>query len=154
MSLEEIYYLFKEEDSKIARYLKAAIDVGLGYLVLNQPSYTLSGGEAQRMKIAKELCKKAKQGALYILDEPTVGLHLEDVERLIDVLQRLVDNGNSVLVVEHHPHVLAACDYLIELGPVGGPEGGYLIAVGSPEEFGKLSTPTAPFIKNTLEGKL
>ena len=134
--------------------MKAAIDVGLGYLVLNQPSYTLSGGEAQRMKIAKELCKKAKQGALYILDEPTVGLHLEDVERLIDVLQQLVDSGNSVLVVEHHPHILAACDYLIELGPVGGPEGGHLIAIGVPEEFGKFNTPTAPYIKNTQEGKL
>lgn len=154
LSLEEIYILFKEEDTTIARYMRAAIDVGLGYLVLNQPSYTLSGGEAQRMKIAKELCKKAKQGALYILDEPTVGLHLEDVERLIDVLQRLVDNGNSVLVVEHHPHVLAACDYLIELGPVGGPEGGHLVAVGVPEEFEKLNTPTAPYIKNTLEGNL
>ncbi|NPD87392.1 MAG: ATP-binding cassette domain-containing protein [Asgard group archaeon] len=154
LSIEEVYELFKEDDATIARYLKTAIDVGLGYLGLNQPTYTMSGGEAQRLKIAKELCKKAKKGALYILDEPTVGLHLEDVEGLIKVLQRLVDNGNTVLVVEHHPHVLAACDYLIELGPVGGPEGGYLIAKGSPEELSEQNTPTSQYIKKTLEGKL
>jgi excinuclease ABC subunit A len=154
LTLEEVYELFKDDNNTIARYLKAAIDVGLGYLGLNQPTYTMSGGEAQRLKIAKELCKKAKKGALYILDEPTVGLHLEDVERLIDVLQRIVDNGNSVVVVEHHSHVLAACDYLIELGPVGGPEGGYEIANGKPEDIAQKNTPTAPFVKKTLEGKL
>jgi excinuclease ABC subunit A len=154
LTLEEVYELFKEDNATIERYLKAAIDVGLGYLNLNQPNFAMSGGEAQRLKIAKELSKKAKKGALYIMDEPTVGLHLEDVERLIKVLQRLVDDGNTVIVVEHHPHILAACDYLLELGPVGGPEGGYLIAQGTPEKLGEMNTPTSQFIKKTLEGKL
>ncbi|MHA2308108.1 MAG: ATP-binding cassette domain-containing protein [Candidatus Heimdallarchaeaceae archaeon] len=153
LTIEEVYELFKY-DGTISRYLKAAIDVGLGYLCLNQPRFTMSGGEAQRLKIAKELCKKTKQGSLYILDEPTVGLHLEDVEILIKVLQRLVDTGNSVLVVEHHPHVLAACDYLVELGPVGGPDGGYLVGEGTPEEISEKNTPSSQFIKKTLEGKL
>ncbi|MFX0092369.1 MAG: ATP-binding cassette domain-containing protein, partial [Candidatus Hodarchaeota archaeon] len=154
LTIEEVYSLFKDADDRIARYLKAAIDVGLGYLVLQQPAYTLSGGEAQRLKIAKELCKKTKKHTLYILDEPSVGSHLEDVERLIGVLQNLVDAGNSVIVVEHHPHILAACDWLIELGPVGGPEGGFVIAANPPEEIAKGNTPTAPYIQNVLEGKL
>ncbi|NHJ48358.1 MAG: ATP-binding cassette domain-containing protein, partial [Asgard group archaeon] len=152
LTIEEVYNLFKDENNRITRYLKAAIDVGLGYLVLQQPAYTLSGGEAQRMKIANELCKKAKDHTLYILDEPTVGLHLDDVERLIGILQKLVDAGNSVIVVEHHPNVLAACDWLIELGPVGGPEGGYIIASDTPEQVAHKITPTAPFIKEILEG--
>ena len=91
---------------------------------------------------------------MYILDEPTVGQHLEDVERLIGVLQRLVEAGNSVIVVEHHPHVLAACDWLIELGPTGGPEGGYTVAEGTPESVSRLNTPTGPYLKKTLEGRL
>ncbi|NHJ40943.1 MAG: ATP-binding cassette domain-containing protein [Asgard group archaeon] len=154
LTIEEVYTLFKNENEIIKRYLKAAIDVGLGYLVLQQPAYTLSGGEAQRLKIAKELCKKTKENVLYIMDEPTVGQHLDDIERLIGILQRLVDEGNSVIVVEHHPNILAACDWLIELGPVGGPEGGYIIASGSPEDIAKGTTPTAPYIKNVLEGNL
>ena len=154
LTLEEIFALFKDEDETITRYLKAAIDVGLGYLVLRQPSFTLSGGECQRLKIAKELCKKTKKGTLYILDEPTVGQHLEDVERLIGVLQRLVDAGNSVIVIEHHPHVLAACDWIIELGPTGGPEGGHIIAEGTPESVCKTNTPSSPYLGKALEGKL
>jgi excinuclease ABC subunit A len=154
LTIRQVYELFKEENNTIARYLKAAIDVGLGYLVLQQPRYTLSGGEAQRMKIAKELCKKAKDHTLYILDEPTVGQHLEDVERLIGILQRLVDAGNTVIVVEHHPNVLAACDWLIELGPVGGPEGGLVVASDTPENVSNGKTPTAKYLKDVLEGKL
>lgn len=150
LTIEETYNLFKDEE-KIARSLKAAIDVGLGYLVMRQPGYSLSGGEAQRLKIAKELSKKTNSGSLYILDEPTVGLHLEDVERLIDVLNRLVDEGNSVIVIEHHPHMLASCDYLLELGPGGGPDGGRVVAQGTPTEISNMETATASYIREILE---
>ena len=127
------------------------MDVGLGYLVMRQPGYSLSGGEAQRLKIAKELSKKTNSGSLYILDEPTVGLHLEDVERLIEVMNRLVDGGNSVIVIEHHPHMLASCDYLLELGPSGGPEGGRVVAQGTPAEISRMDTATAPYIREIRE---
>jgi len=150
LTIDEVYQLFKNEE-KIVKPLRAARDVGLGYLVLKQPGVSLSGGECQRMKIAGELSKKTKTGAtLYILDEPTVGQHMEDVNRLIGVLYRLVDDGHSVIVVEHHPHLLAACDYIIELGPTGGPEGGYIIAKGTPEEVSNADTPTAPFLRKIL----
>jgi excinuclease ABC subunit A len=151
MTLGEIYELFKDEE-RIRKKLKPAIDVGLEYLVLRQPSVTLSGGEIQRLKIAKELSKKNQKGTMYILDEPTVGQHLEDVERLISVLHRLVDEGHSVIVIEHHPHILASCDWLIELGPEGGPKGGRIIAEGTPEEVTSMRTPTAPYLKEILEG--
>ena len=116
--------------------------------MLHQPGYSLSGGEAQRLKIALELSKKKSQNTLYILDEPTLGQHMEDVERLCNVLERLVEEGNSVIVVEHHPNVLARCDWLIELGPVGGEEGGYVIASCPPDEL--KDTPTAPYIQSLL----
>ena len=128
----------------------AAREVGLGYLVLRQPGYALSGGEVQRLKIAKELCKRASEGTLYILDEPTVGQHLEDVARLNGVLNRLVDAGHSVFVIEHHPHVLAACDWLLELGPGGGPDGGRVIASGAPEALAAGQTPIAPYLREVL----
>ena len=150
LTIDEIYKLFYENES-IKNKLKFVKDVGLGYLVLNQPAYTLSGGEVQRLKIAKELSKKSKKKSMYILDEPTVGQHMEDVSRLINVLQRLVKIGNTVVVIEHHPHFLAACDWLIELGPGGGDNGGRLVAVGSPEMIAKGKTPTAPYIKEILE---
>ena len=150
LTLDEAYKHFSNVDS-IRRPLQAARDVGLGYLVMKQPGVSLSGGEAQRLKIAKELCRKNKKGTLYILDEPTVGQHLEDVKRLMLVLHRLVDEGNTVLVVEHHSNLLAACDYIMELGPEGGPEGGYLIASGTPETLSNQSTPTAPYIDKVLE---
>ncbi|MGY5875878.1 MAG: ATP-binding cassette domain-containing protein, partial [Candidatus Thorarchaeota archaeon] len=151
LTLGEVYTLFSDEE-QIAKRLKPAIDVGLDYLVLRQPSVTLSGGEIQRLKIAQELGKKNKKGTLYILDEPTVGQHLEDVERLIDVLHRLVDKGNSVVVLEHHTNLLSACDWLIELGPQGGPDGGYVIAEGTPEEVSRKDSPTAPYLREVLEG--
>jgi excinuclease ABC subunit A len=150
MTLDEVYERFMEEKA-IANSLKAARQAGLGYLVWNQPGQALSGGEAQRLKIAKELHKKADEPTLYILDEPTLGLHMEDVSRLIQVLNLLVDAGHTVAVIEHHPYVLAACDWLIELGPGGGPEGGRVIAQGTPETVMKKNTPTAPYLRELLQ---
>jgi excinuclease ABC subunit A len=150
MTLDEVYELFKDEE-RITTPLNVVRQVGLGYLVWNQPAYTLSGGEAQRLKIAKELYKKTENQTLYILDEPTVGLHMEDVARLVEVLNQLVDAGHTVVVVEHHPHLLANCDWLVELGPGGGPEGGRVIAKGPPEEVAKMDTPTAPYLREVLE---
>jgi len=150
MPIEQVYEIFSDEE-KVSRPLSEAMQVGLGYLILNQPARTLSGGEAQRLRIAHELVKKKTKDTLYILDEPTVGQHLEDVHRLIGVLQGLVEVGGSVLVVEHHPHMLAACDWLIELGSGGGPDGGEIIAAGTPAEISKMDTPTAPYIQQILE---
>jgi excinuclease ABC subunit A len=152
LTLNEVYELFKEE-IRIAEPLKVVRQVGLGYLVWKQPAYALSGGEAQRLKIAKELLKKTKDKTLYILDEPTVGLHMEDVARLIEVLNQLVDAGHTVIVVEHHPHVLVSCDWLIEFGPGGGPDGGRIVATGTPEDVAKMDTSTAPYLREVLEVK-
>jgi len=152
LTIQEVYHLFGNEE-KISLPLKSAVNVGLGYLVLKQPGMSLSGGEAQRLKIAKELCRKTPGETLYILDEPTVGQHLEDVDRLSRVLQRLVEVGNSVIVIEHHPMVLAACDWLIEMGPAGGPDGGRVIASGTPESIARLDTPSAPYIRKILENR-
>jgi excinuclease ABC subunit A len=150
LTLDEVYANFQNQES-ITRPLQAARRVGLGYLTLRQPGYALSGGEAQRMKIAKELSQKTPPETLYILDEPTVGQHMEDVQRLVDVLHRLVEDGGSAVVIEHHPHVLAACDWVVELGPGGGPDGGLVIATGTPETLAKGSTPTAPYLREVLE---
>jgi excinuclease ABC subunit A len=153
-TIDEVYDLIGDAE-KLARPLVAAREVGLGYLVLRQPGYALSGGEAQRLKIVKELCRRSNgrngEGTLYVLDEPTVGQHMEDVARLTGVLHRLVEEGNTVLVVEHHPHVLAACDWLVELGPGGGPDGGLVIATGTPETVAAGDTPTAPYLREVLE---
>ncbi|MFX1577031.1 MAG: hypothetical protein ACFFCF_07635 [Promethearchaeota archaeon] len=151
MTLNEVSELFKDEP-RLAEPLEITREVGLGYLVWNQRSYTLSGGEVQRLKIAKELLKKTKKPTLYILDEPSVGLHMEDIAQLITVLQKLVDSGHTVIVVEHHPYILASCDWLIELGPVGGPNGGQIIATGTPEAIATTNTPTAPYLREVLEG--
>ncbi|MFW9949582.1 MAG: ATP-binding cassette domain-containing protein, partial [Candidatus Thorarchaeota archaeon] len=151
-TINQLYDFFEEEE--LRKKLDIFRNVGLGYLVISQPVYSLSGGEAQRMKIAKELNKNTSAKALYILDEPTVGQHLEDISHLITVLQKLVEGGNSVVIIEHHPQLLASCDWLIELGPGGGPEGGYIIAEGTPEELAKKSTPTAKYLKLALEGTL
>jgi excinuclease ABC subunit A len=153
LTIEEALELFKDSEV-IAKKLNYAMQVGLGYLQLSQPSHTLSGGEAQRLKIVKELTKKSNKKTLYILDEPTIGQHLEDVSKLIDVLHLLVDLGKTVVVIEHHPHLLASCDWIIELGPGAGPEGGQIIAKGSPEEVAKLNTPTAPYLKKVMEGEM
>ena len=126
--------------------------MGLGYIRLGQPSTTLSGGEAQRVKLATELSKASTGNTFYILDEPTTGLHTADVHRLVDVLQRLVDAGNSVLVIEHNLDVIKTADYLIDLGPEGGAEGGNLVCTGTPEDIAACAKSyTGQFLKPLLE---
>ena len=115
--------------------LQFLIDVGLDYLTLSRSSGSLSGGEAQRVKLATELSKKATGKTLYILDEPTTGLHIADVHKLVDILQRLVDTGNSILVIEHNLDVIKTADYIIDLGPEGGNNGGKVVVTGTPEEI-------------------
>jgi excinuclease ABC subunit A len=149
LTLDEIEDRFGEEPA-VGQPVAVARQVGLGYLVLRQPGYALSGGEAQRLKIVRELWRKDAAGTLYILDEPSLGQHLEDVSRLVGVLHKLVEAGGSVLVVEHHPHLLAACDWLLELGPGGGPQGGRLVAAGTPEALAAGSTPTAAVLRQVL----
>ena len=133
MSVEEALEFFANQP-KIRRRLQTLADVGLDYIRLGQPSTTLSGGEAQRVKLATELAKIATGNTLYILDEPTTGLHFADIERLLHVLQRLVDSGNTVLVIEHNLDVVKCADWLIDLGPEGGDEGGMVVAEGTPEQ--------------------
>lgn len=128
----------------------AAIDLGLGYLIVRQPGWSLSGGEAQRLKLAKELGRPTKAGTLYVLDEPTVGLQATDVAVLAHALDRIVDAGNSVLVVEHDPMLLAACDWLIELGPGAGPDGGHIVFEGPPEDLVNAMTRTGPHLVEVL----
>ena len=118
--------------------LKAIRDVGLGYLTLGQPCTTLSGGESQRIKLSAELAKRDTGNTLYILDEPTTGLHFEDIRVLLDVLNKLVEKGNSVIVIEHNLDVIKVADYLIDIGPEGGSAGGQLIATGTPEEVAEV----------------
>jgi excinuclease ABC subunit A len=132
--------------------------VGLGYIHIGQPATTLSGGEAQRVKLAKELARRATGRTLYILDEPTTGLHFEDVKKLLDVLHALVDQGNTVLVIEHNLEVIKTADWIIDLGPEGGSGGGRIIATGTPEEIAAVKgSYTGDYLRNYLarsgEGK-
>lgn len=142
---------FFEPIPKIKRKLQTIVDVGLGYVKLGQSATTLSGGEAQRMKLASELHKKSNGKTFYILDEPTTGLHSEDIKRLLEVLQRLVDKGNTVLVIEHNLDVIKTADYLIDLGPEGGDGGGQIVATGTPEEVIKVNDSyTGKYLKEVL----
>ncbi len=137
---------------KIARKLQTLYDVGLGYIKLGQPATTLSGGEAQRVKLATELARRATGRTMYILDEPTTGLHTEDVRQLIDVLQRLVEGGNTVLVIEHNLDVIKTADYIVDLGPEGGSRGGTLVAAGTPEEIAQNeASHTGRYLRPLLE---
>lgn len=138
MTVEEALEFFKNIP-RIKDKIQTLYDVGLGYIKLGQPSTTLSGGEAQRIKLATELSKRATGKTLYILDEPTTGLHIADVHRLIDILQRLVDTGNSIIVIEHNLDLIKTADYIIDLGPEGGDGGGEIVAVGSPEQIVKMT---------------
>jgi excinuclease ABC subunit A len=133
--------------------LKTLYDVGLGYIKLGQSATTLSGGEAQRVKLSKELSKRGTGRTLYILDEPTVGLHFADIQQLLEVLHRLTDGGNTVLVIEHNLEVIKTADHLIDLGPEGGDEGGYLVATGTPEEVAQIKgSYTGQFLRRMLKG--
>ena len=142
MTIEEAYDLLKNQPT-IESKLKTLLDVGLGYLQLGQASHTLSGGEAQRIKLAKELSKRSTGKTLYVLDEPTTGLHFNDVKKLLEVLQLLCDQGNTILIIEHNLDVVAAADWVIDVGPEAGNRGGELVFQGEPLEFIK-STKEAP----------
>ena len=151
MTIEEGAKFF-ENVPKIYRKLKTLCDVGLGYVKIGQPATTLSGGEAQRVKLATELARRATGRTAYILDEPTTGLHTADVHKLIEVLQQLVDNGNTVIVIEHNLDVIKTADYIIDLGPEGGDKGGTVIAAGTPEEVAKVKTSyTGQYLKKVLK---
>ena len=151
MTVEEALKFF-ENIPKIKSKIQTLYDVGLGYIKLGQPSTTLSGGEAQRVKLATELSKKATGKTLYILDEPTTGLHIADVHKLVDILQRLVDTGNSIIVIEHNLDIIKTADYIIDLGPEGGEKGGQIIAVGTPEQITRNDQSyTGKFLKKYLE---
>ena len=151
MTVEEALTFF-DKIPRIKSKIQTLYDVGLGYIKLGQPSTTLSGGEAQRVKLATELSKKATGKTLYILDEPTTGLHIADVHKLVDILQRLVDTGNSVIVIEHNLDLIKTCDYIIDLGPEGGEKGGEILCVGTPEQIVKNEKSyTGKFLKKYLE---
>jgi excinuclease ABC subunit A len=165
MTIDEAAAFF-DSQPRIATPLQLMADTGLGYLQLGQPSPTLSGGEAQRIKLVSELIRgrsakaqlvtsKLQVKNLYLIEEPTVGLHLEDIKRLIDILHRLVDEGHTVVVIEHHMAVAAEADWIIDLGPEAGDAGGRIVAQGPPEHIAKSKTSrTAPFLKRALRGAL
>jgi excinuclease ABC subunit A len=153
MSIEEGLEFFAPLPA-IARHLRTLVDVGLGYVRLGQPAPTLSGGEAQRVKLASELQKRATGRTLYVLDEPTTGLHFEDIRKLLDVLARLVDAGNTVVVIEHNLDVIKTADWLIDMGPEGGSRGGLVIAEGTPEQVAaNTKSYTGGFLKPLLDGQ-
>jgi excinuclease ABC subunit A len=150
MSVEEALQFFAKIP-KIRRRLQTLHDVGLDYIKLGQPATTLSGGEAQRVKLAAELCKVATGRTLYILDEPTTGLHFADIEKLLETLQRLVDGGNTMIVIEHNLDVIKQADWIVDLGPEGGEAGGEIVAVGTPEEVAEVEDSwTGRFLRQVL----
>ena len=150
MTVEEALTFF-DKIPKIKNKIQTLNDVGLGYIKLGQSSTILSGGEAQRVKLATELSKRATGKTLYILDEPTTGLHIADVHKLVDILQRLVDTGNTIIVIEHNLDLIKTCDHIIDLGPEGGEKGGEVIAVGTPEQIVKNERSyTGKFLKKYL----
>ena len=151
MSIEDAAEFFAPISS-IHRYLKTLVDVGLGYVRLGQPAPTLSGGEAQRVKLAAELQKRSTGRTVYILDEPTTGLHFEDIRKLLTVLNGLVDKGNTVIVIEHNLDVIKTSDWIIDLGPEGGSGGGTVVAEGSPEDVATVTESyTGKFLGEVLE---
>ena len=142
---------FFENVPKIKRKLQVIEDVGLGYIKLGQSAPTLSGGEAERVKLAKELQKQATGKTLFILDEPTTGLHTDDIKRLLAILQKIVDNKDTVVIIEHNLDVIKVADYIIDLGPEGGDLGGQIVGVGTPEEIAKIKDSyTGQFLKKIL----
>jgi excinuclease ABC subunit A len=150
MPIEEAAEFF-EPIQQIHRHLKTLVDVGLGYVRLGQPAPTLSGGEAQRVKLASELQRRSTGRTIYVLDEPTTGLHFDDIRKLLGVLGRLVDNGNTVIVIEHNLDVIKTADYVIDLGPDGGSRGGMVVATGTPEEVARVEESyTGQFLKKLL----
>ena len=150
MTVEEGVEFFKNIP-KIQRKLQTLYDVGLGYIKIGQPATTLSGGEAQRVKLATELSKRSTGKTIYILDEPTTGLHTGDVHKLTEVLQKLVDSGNTVLVIEHNLDIIKIADHIIDLGPEGGNKGGMIVATGTPEKVAKnKNSYTGQYLKNIL----
>jgi excinuclease ABC subunit A len=152
LSISEAVQIFEHLPS-IYQKLKTLEDVGLGYLKLGQPSTTISGGEAQRVKLASELCKRDTGNTMYILDEPTTGLHFQDIQMLYNVLKRLVDKGNSILIIEHNLDIIKMADYVIDMGPEGGKDGGNIVAAGSPEEISKIkSSLTGHYLQKELTG--
>ncbi len=151
MTVEDALKLFEPVPS-IARKLETLVDVGLSYIKLGQSATTLSGGEAQRVKLSKELSRRATGRTLYILDEPTTGLHFHDVAKLLEVLHELVEQGNTVVVIEHNLEVIKTADWVIDLGPEGGDGGGEIVAVGRPEDIVKEKRSyTGQFLKELLE---
>ncbi|MBR4301190.1 MAG: excinuclease ABC subunit UvrA, partial [Bacteroidales bacterium] len=151
MTINEAVEFFKNVPSVLSK-IQTIKDVGLGYITLGQQSTTLSGGEAQRVKLATELSKRDTGNTLYILDEPTTGLHFEDVRVLLEVLQKLVDKGNTVLVIEHNMDVIKVADHIIDIGPEGGVAGGNVVCQGTPEEVVKCSASyTGKFLQEELK---
>ena len=151
MTVEEALEFF-ENIPRIKRKLQTLYDVGLGYIKLGQSSTELSGGEAQRVKLATELSKRSTGKTIYILDEPTTGLHMADIHKLIKVLGKLVEGGNTVIVIEHNLDVIKTADYIIDLGPEGGDKGGTVVATGTPEEIAEVEESyTGQFLKRILE---
>ena len=151
MTVEEALHFF-ENVPTIQRKIQTLYDVGLSYIRLGQPSTTLSGGEAQRIKLATELSRRSTGRTIYVLDEPTTGLHFADVHKLVEILRKLSDGGNTVVVIEHNLDVIKTADYIIDMGPDGGDRGGTVVACGTPEEVAKnKKSYTGQYVKKYLE---